>query len=93
MLKGSETMTQLTYSIVEVFISLVVESTILAGIFSYLANRANEKQEMNLQKEMTKIEQQNKMIYQQLSQLAVEQKTEIISQIKESANPQNARPN
>ncbi len=85
-------MNQLTYSVVEVFISLVVESTILAGIFSYLANRANEKQEMKLQSEMTKIEQQNKMIFENLSQLAVEQKTEIINQIKESANSINARP-
>jgi cell division protein FtsB len=86
-------MNQLTYSVVEVFISLVVESTILAGIFSYLANRANEKQEMKLQSEMMKIEQQNKMIFENLSQLAVEQKKEIISQIKESANRSNATDN
>lgn len=85
-------MNQLTYSIVEVFISLVVESTILAGIFSFLANRANEKQELKLQQEMTKIEQQNKMIFENLSQLAVQQKLEIISQIKESAKPTDARP-
>ncbi len=87
-----KTMNQLTYSIVEVFISLVVESTILAGIFSFLANRANEKQELKLQQEMTKIEQQNKMIFENLSQLAVQQKLEIISQIKESAKPTDARP-
>jgi cell division protein FtsB len=85
-------MNQLTYSVVEVFISLVVESTILAGIFSFLANRANEKQELKLQQEMTKIEQQNKMIFENLSQLAVQQKLEIISQIKESANQKDARP-
>lgn len=85
-------MNQLSFSIIEVFISLVVESTILAGVFSYLTNRANEKQEQKLQQEMTKIEQQNKLIFQQLSTLAVQQKNEIISQIKESANSTDAKP-
>lgn len=78
-------MNQLTYSIIEVFISLVVESTILAGLFSYLANRANEKQEQKLQVELTKIEQQNKLIFKEITNQLQITRNDIISQIKESA--------
>lgn len=77
-------MNQLTYSIIEVFISLVVESTILAGLFSYLANRANEKQEQKLQVELTKIEQQNKLIFKEMTNQLQITRNDIISQIKES---------
>lgn len=85
-------MNQLTYSIIEVFISLVVESVILSGIFSYLTNRANEKQEQKLQAEMLKIEQQNKLIFQEMSKQAKEHRTDIINQIKESVGTNNAGP-
>lgn len=85
-------MNQLTYSIIEVFISLVVESVILSGIFSYLTNRANEKQEQKLQAEMLKIEQQNKLIFQEMSKQATQHRTDIINQIKESVGTNNAGP-
>jgi len=78
-------MNQLTYSVIEVFISLVVESTILAGLFSYLANRANEKQEKKLQVELTKIEQQNKLIFKEITGQLNIARNDIISQIKESS--------
>jgi cell division protein FtsB len=86
-------MNQLTYSIIEVFISLVVESTILAGVFSYLTNRANEKQEQKLQIELTKIEQQNKLIFQEISKQSSQHRTDIINQIKESVGKENVGPN
>lgn len=66
-------MSQVSLSIIEVFISLVVESTILAGVFSYLTNKANEKQEQQLKEEMTKIETQAK-----------QHRDDILNQIKES---------
>jgi len=81
-------MNQLTYSVIEVFISLVVESTILAGLFSYLANRANEKQEKKLQVELTKIEQQNKLIFEEItSQLNIvrNDKTSEVIEIEDDA--------
>lgn len=78
-------MNQITLTVMEVFISLVVESTILAGIFSYLSNRANEKQEQKLRDELTKIEQQNKLIYQELTKQIQLSRNDIIAEIKESA--------
>lgn len=82
-------MNQITLTVMEIFISLVIESTILAGIFSYLSNRANEKQETKLKEELTKIEQQNKLIFQELAKLIRENKAELISQVKESAAIKN----
>jgi hypothetical protein len=78
-------MNQITLSVVEVFISLVVESTILAGVFSYLATRAHEKQETNLRDEMQNIENQNKLIFEQLQSEINSMRADVISQIKESA--------
>jgi hypothetical protein len=77
-------MSPISLSIIEVFISLVVESTILAGIFSYLTNRANEKQEQNLQVELTKIEQQNKLIFQELTKQIQLSRNDILAEIKET---------
>lgn len=79
-------MSQVTLSIIEVFISLVVESTILAGIFAYITNRANEKQEQKLQMELMKIEDQNKLIFQEISKFSLEHRNDIIAQIKESVS-------
>lgn len=59
---------QVMLSVIEIFISLVIESIILSGVFSYLANKANEKQEQQLKEEMHRIEEQNKLIFEQLQQ-------------------------
>lgn len=76
---------QIMLSIIEVFISLVIESTILAGVFSYLANKANEKQETQLKEEMHRIEEQNKLIFEQLQRQITLSTDHIINTIKETA--------
>lgn len=82
-------MNQVTLSIIQIFISLVFESVILAGVFSFLSNKANEKQEQNLKQELFKVEHQNTFIYQELEKAISQGKTEIISQIKESIKSGN----
>lgn len=72
-------------SIVEITTSLIIEGIILSMVFNWIANKETEKQQQNLQKEMNNIEVQNKFIYEQLQQEIQQSKTEIISQIKESA--------
>jgi Tfp pilus assembly protein PilW len=79
-----------TLTLTEIFVSLVIESTILAGVFSFLANRANEKQEQQLKQELTKIEQQNKFVFELLAQEIGSTKTEIISEIKEAHTEQRS---
>lgn len=71
-------------TIIELGASLIVEGIILSMVFNWIANNETEKQQKNLQKEMSNIEIQNKFIYEQLQQEIRESKTEIISQIKES---------
>jgi len=72
-------------TIIELFISLIIEGIILSMVFNWIANNQNNKQQQNLQKEMNNIETQNKFIYEQLQQEIHESRRQIISQIKESA--------
>ena len=71
-------------TIIELFISLIIEGIILSMVFNWIANNQNNKQQQNLQKEMNNIETQNKFIYEQLKKDLTDAKSEIISQIKES---------
>ncbi len=72
-------------TIIEFLASLIIEGIILSMIFNWIANKETQKQEQSLRSEMSNIETQNKLIFEQL-QLEVRQaKTELISQIKESA--------
>lgn len=77
---------QIVLTITEVFISLVIESTILAGLFSFISNKANEKQQKQLQDELMKIEGQNKLIHQSLGEQIKLCRDDILSQIKESVH-------
>jgi uncharacterized membrane-anchored protein YhcB (DUF1043 family) len=77
---------QLLLTVVEITISLIIEGVILSMIFNWIANKETTKQEQNLQQEMNNIETQNKLIYEQLQDEIRLAKTELISQIKESAN-------
>lgn len=77
-------MKEITFSVIEIFISLVVETIILGSIFTWISNRANSKMEDKLNAEMKVIEDQNKTVYQELKGEIVQAKTEIISQIKET---------
>lgn len=76
----------LTLTIIELTISLIVEGVILTMIFNWISNKSTEKQQQNLQQEMNNIEKQNKFEYEQLQIQLENTKHEIISQIKESAN-------
>jgi hypothetical protein len=72
-------------TVIELTTSLIIEGIILSMIFNWIANKETQKQEQSLRSEMSNIETQNKLIFEQL-QLEVRQaKTELISQIKESA--------
>ena len=72
-------------TIIELFISLIIEGIILSMVFNWIANNQNDKQQQNLQKEMNNIETQNKFIYEQLQNEIHEACRQVISQIKESA--------
>jgi Tfp pilus assembly protein PilV len=82
-------MNGITLSLIEIFISLVVETIILGGLFTWVANKTNQKMEQQLRGEMQKIENQNKLIYQELNRSIKDTRNDIISQIKESAGGQN----
>lgn len=83
-------MKDITLSLIEIFISLIVETIILGGIFTFISNRTSEKMETKMKEEMKSIESQNKLIYTELTTQADNYKNEIISQIKESATYGNS---
>jgi adenine-specific DNA methylase len=72
-------------TIVEFGASLIVEGIILSMVFNWISNKETEKQQQNMQKEMSNIEIQNKFIYEQLQDEIRLAKRELISQIKESS--------
>jgi hypothetical protein len=76
---------QILLSVIELFIGLVIEGVILSMIFHTISNKASEKQNQVLQREMSKIESQNKFAYEQIMKSIANAKTETISQVKESA--------
>ena len=73
-------------TIIELGTSLIIEGIILSMIFNWIANKETQKQEQSLRAEMNNIETQNKLIFEQLQQEIRQSKTELISQIKESAS-------
>lgn len=78
-------MNSVTLAIIQVFVSLVIESVIFAGVFTWLQNKANEKQEQNIQKELLRLESQNHLILQALDERILKCRDDVISQIKESS--------
>lgn len=76
---------QIVLTLIELFIGLIVEGVILSMVFTYISNKASEKQNQHLNSEMMKIESQNKFAYEQIMKNVQDAKTEIISQVKESA--------
>lgn len=75
----------LTLTIVEMFISLVVEGVIFTMIFNWISSKSEEKQKQTLQQEMNNIEKQNKFDYEQIMNAINQNRLDIISQIKESS--------
>lgn len=74
---------QITMSVIEIFISLIVETVILGGVFTWITNKASSKMEQELKDEMNNIENQNKMIYQEIEKMIMQSRDDVISEIKE----------
>lgn len=74
---------QITFSLIEVFISLIVETIILGGVFTWISSKSQVKMEQKLNSEMKNIEEQNKLIYQELSKAVKASRDDIISELKE----------
>lgn len=72
-------------TIIQFVASTIVEGIILAGIFNWIGDKNQQKQQEMLAQEMNNIEKQNKFDYEQFQKSIQNAKTEIISQIKESA--------
>jgi hypothetical protein len=81
-------MNGITLSLIEIFISLIVETIILGGLFTWVSNKTSQRNEQALKSEMNTIENQNKLIYQELKREIESSRNDIISQIKESAGGQ-----
>lgn len=77
---------QITFSLIEIFISLIVETIILGGVFTWVSNKAAKQNEQALKSELSTIESQNKLIYQELQATIKASRDDVISQIKESAS-------
>ena len=71
-------------TIVELVASILIEGIILSFVFMWISNQASGKNQQHLQTEMSNIETQNKLIFEQLQQEIRVAKSDIISQIKES---------
>jgi uncharacterized membrane-anchored protein YhcB (DUF1043 family) len=77
-------MENLTLTIIELVISLVVEGVILGLIFQQITNKSEAKMQSNLKQEMNTIEQQNKFAFEQLQNEIRNAKADIISEVKEA---------
>jgi hypothetical protein len=81
-------MKEITFSLIEIFISLIVETIILGGVFTFISNKNQQQAEQKLESEIKKIESQNKLIYQELTRQHKDNRDDIINQIKESSGGQ-----
>jgi hypothetical protein len=76
---------QILLTVIELVASILIEGVILSMVFAYISNQSSEKQNKHLKEEMNNIETQNKFQYEQMLKVVENAKTEVISQIKESA--------
>jgi hypothetical protein len=68
-----------------------VETIIIGGLFTWISNKNQVKAEQNLKNEIIKIENQNKLIYQELTRQNKDNRNDILNQIKETGGSgQNA---
>jgi hypothetical protein len=79
-------MNDLTFSLIEIFVSLIIETVIMGGLFTWISNKTSKQNEQQLKNEMNTIENQNKLIFQELKQEIKSSRDDILNQIKESAN-------
>ena len=82
-------MRDITFSLIEIFVSLIVETIIIGGLFTWVSNKSATRMEQQLKSEMGTIEAQNKLIYQELSQVIKDSRNDVINQIKETGGKQN----
>jgi hypothetical protein len=81
-------MKEITFSLIEIFVSLIVETIILGGMFTWVSNKTSDKMAQKLNDELKVVEDQNKTDFTQLQGEIRLAKSEIISQIKESRSKQ-----
>jgi Tfp pilus assembly protein PilV len=81
-------MKDVMFSLIEIFISLIVETIILGGVFTFISNKNQQQAEQKLESEIKKIESQNKLIYQEITRQNKDNRDDILSQIKESSGGQ-----
>jgi uncharacterized membrane-anchored protein YhcB (DUF1043 family) len=72
-------------TIIEFGASILVEGVILSMLFSWVENRSVEKQQQHITNELNNVEKQNKFDFEQLQTEIRTSKTDILNQIKESA--------
>lgn len=77
-------MKDITFSLIEIFVSLIVETIILGGLFTYISNKSMTQNEQNLSAELKVIEDQNKIQFELLQNEIRFARNDILSQIKES---------
>jgi len=77
---------QITFSLIEIFISLIVETIILGGVFTWVSNKTAKQNEQALKSELSTVESQNKLIFQELKAEIEKSRLDVISQIKESSS-------
>lgn len=77
-------MKDITFTLVEIFISLVVETMILGAVFTWVGNKSAQRTEQQIHNDLKNIEEQNKTDYNLLQNEIRLAKSELISQIKES---------
>jgi|1185.fasta_scaffold970361_2 hypothetical protein len=82
-------MKDITFSLIEIFVSLIVETIIIGGLFAWVSNKSATRMEQQLKSEMGTIEAQNKLIYQEIKQAIDDSRNDVISQIKETGGKQN----
>jgi hypothetical protein len=82
-------MKDIMFSMIEIFVSLIVETVIIGGLFTWISNKTAKQNETQLKDEMNTIESQNKLIYQEICKHIEQARTDIISQIKESELKKN----
>jgi 3-phenylpropionate/cinnamic acid dioxygenase small subunit len=85
-------MDDITLTIIEISIGIVIESVLLGLIFQMISSKSEEKLTQTLQDEMNNIEKQNKFQLEQILKAIETSRTDTLNQIKESAKHQDKTP-
>lgn len=76
-------MKDVMFSLIEIFVSLIIETIIMGGLFTWISNKSSVKMEQKLHNEMKNIEDQNKLIYQELNIAIKNSRDDILAEVKE----------